>query len=46
MFDIQIPQVPFAFEFVSEQLNGNSATKLLPNYHSSDLDKVGQMAEW
>ena len=32
-------QVPFAFQFESEQLNGNSATKQLPNYHSSDLGK-------
>ena len=30
----EIPQVPFEFE--SER----------PNYHSSDLDKVGQMAKW
>ena len=42
----EIPQVPFAFEFESERPNGNSVTKQLPNYHSSDLDKVGQMAKW
>ena len=40
----EIPQVPFEFE--SERPNGNSATKQSPNYHLSDLDKVGQMAEW
>ena len=34
-----MPQVPFAFLFESEQLNGNSATKQSPNYHSSDLGK-------
>ena len=38
----EIPQIPFAFEFESEQPNGNSVTKQLPYYHSSDLDKVGQ----
>ena len=42
----EIPRVPFAFEFESERLNGNLATKQLQNYHSSDLDKVGQSAEW
>ena len=40
----EILQVPFAFE--SERLNGNLVTKKSPNYHSSDLDEVGQMAEW
>ena len=39
----EIPQV--LFEFESERPNGNSATKQSPNYHSSDLDKVGQIAE-
>ena len=34
-----MPPVPFAFEFESEFLNGNSVTKKLPNYHSSDLEK-------
>ena len=42
----EIPQVPFAFECESEWPNDNSVTKQSPNYHSSDLDKVGQMAEW
>ena len=42
----KIPRLPFAFELESGQLNGNSATKLLPNYHLSDLDKVGQIAKW
>ena len=41
----EIPQVPFAFEFESEWLNDNLATKQSPNYHSSDLDKVSQMAK-
>ena len=41
----EIPQVPFAFEFESERPNGNSATKQSLNYHSSDLDTFGQMAE-
>ena len=41
----EIPQVPFAFVFESERPNGNSATKHSLNYHSSDLDTVGQMAE-
>ena len=41
----EILQVPFKFELKSERLNGNSATKKSPNYHSSDLDKVGQMAK-
>ena len=38
-------QAPLAFEFQSERLNGNSATKQSLNYHLSDMDKVGQMAE-
>ena len=42
----EIPQVPFEFEFESEWPNGNSVTKQLPNYHSSNLDKVSQMAKW
>ena len=42
----EIPQVPFAFEFESGWPNDNSVTKQSPNYHSSDLDKVGQMSEW
>ena len=42
----EIPQVPFAFEFETERLNGNSAKKQSLNYHSLDLDKVGQMANW
>ena len=42
----EIPQVHFAFDFESEWPNGNLATKQLPNSHSSDLDKVGQIAEW
>ena len=37
---------PFAFEFESEWPNGNLATKQWSNWHSSDLDKVSQMAEW
>ena len=36
-------QVPFSFE--SERLHGNLAIKQLPNYHLSDLDKVGQTAQ-
>ena len=36
----------FHLRFVSERPNGNSMTKQLANYHSSDLDKVSQMAEW
>ena len=35
-----------AFEFESEWLKGNSATKQSPNYHLSDFDKVSQTAEW
>ena len=42
----EIPQVLFAFEFESEWPNDNLVTKQLPNYHSSDLDKVSQMAKW
>ena len=42
----EIPRVPFSFEFESERPNGNSVTKQLPNYYSSDFDKVGQMATW
>ena len=39
------PQDQFAFEFESERPNGNSATKQLPKYDSSDLDQSnGQMA--
>ena len=38
-----MPQVQFAFEFESEWPNGNSATKQLPNHHSSDLEKS---VEW
>ena len=38
----EITPVPFAFKFESEEPNGNSATKQSRNYHSSDLDKVGQ----
>ena len=34
-----MPQVPFAFEFESEWLNGNSVTKQMLNYHLSDLEK-------
>ena len=34
-----MPQVPFVFEFESERPNGNSVTKLSPNYHSLDLEK-------
>ena len=34
-----IPQVPFALEFESERPNNNSATKQLPNNHSSNLEK-------
>ena len=41
-----MPRVPFAFEFESEWPNGDSVTKQSPNYHSSDLDKVSQTAEW
>ena len=37
-------QVQFAFE--SERSNGNSVTKQSPNYHSSDLDKVGETVKW
>ena len=37
-----MPRVPF----VSDRLNGNSTTKQSLNYHSSDLDEVGQTAEW
>ena len=37
-----MPRVPFA----SERLNGNSTTKQSLNCHSSDLDEVGQTAEW
>ena len=40
-----MPQVPFAFEFESERPNSNSVTKPSPNYHPSDLDKVGQTVE-
>ena len=40
----EITQVPFTFQFESEWLNCNSGTKQSPNYYSSDLDKVGQMA--
>ena len=32
-------RVPFAFEFESKRPNSNLATKQLPNYHSSDLEK-------
>ena len=41
---LKMPQVPFTFE--SERPNGNLETKQSLNYHLSDLDKVGQMAEW
>ena len=34
-----MPQASFAFEFEWERLNRNSATKELPNYHSSVLEK-------
>ena len=34
-----MPQVPFAFEFDSEWPNGNLATKQLPNYHLTILEK-------
>ena len=37
-------QVPFAFEFESEQPNGNSVTKQLPNYHFSNLKKSVKQA--
>ena len=36
-----MPRVPFAFE--SEGPSGNSATKQLLNYHSSNLKKL---VEW
>ena len=39
----EIPPVPFAFDFESKWPNGNSATKQLPNYHLSDLEKS---VEW
>ena len=35
----------FAFEFESERLNGNLATKQSLNCHSSDFDKVSQI-QW
>ena len=40
---LKVPRVPFAFETECERLNGNSATKQLPNYHLSDFNKVSQM---
>ena len=42
----EISQVPFAFEFESEWLNGKSVTKHFPIYHLPDLDKVGQAVKW
>ena len=45
MGEFKMPQVPFAFEFECYSAEWQFGHCKSPNYHSSCLGKVGQMAK-